>query len=757
MPITSLMKIVHVGWGHYPAHRTAGPIIYLHTLALAQARAGDDVTIVCASDRTMPGAGPYASQAEVVEGVTYVHVCNRPAHEHELWNPLRETHDAACERAFDELFEALGPDVVHVHNYVGLSFDVAAAARRHAAAVLSSLHNYLPVCSRDDLFFADAELCGGPLERSCSRCLGTLVDDGDYRTRHSAAVAALNSCDLNLAVSERVSEIYAEQGVDPDRLIVDRCGTPAGERLWRRIGSRRVAAAVAGLEEPLGERPLRLVFFGAGLPRKGAMVLLQALRALEDPSRVEVNVYGGIGPADAERLNGFFDASDPAVRTAIHFHGAFTQDDLEGILASADAAVLTPRWEDNGPQTVFEALASGLPVLGTGVGGIPDVVEDGRNGFLVDEGRSRDLAAQIQRLLDEPGLLSELRAGIEAPTRVREHARSLRRIYARCLGRPEEQEPPELHRCSTADDVAAAVAAALSDRGRRGVTLVAESPDDEAQRLLGSLRGDLRVEPGTIAPLELHETADGLPLTGWLTRWPEDAEALAGALALAAAFPEHLTSLEIGIDGDVAEAAGQTLATLAGDGVGDSDLPDMLIRPAAATDQRPLAELAKRLGEACEEARSHGEIWIGDDHGDGAASGLLRARLPLQAGRHVALLGDELESVAELASVGPVTLVADAPLVRCVAAQLQLDSPVRAVARSHGAGPLAEADLVAVDGRRPEDLWLAGAAAGTVVVSHGARHSAASLRAFGLVATGLDEESGTVLATCPSQSQSTSS
>jgi hypothetical protein len=113
--------------------------------------------------------------------------------------------------------------------------------------------------------------------------------------------------------------------------------------------------------------------------------------------------------------------------------------------------------------------------------------------------------------------------------------------------------------------------------------------------------------------------------------------------------------------------------------------------------------------------------------------------------------------VAELASVGPVTLVADAPLVRCVAAQLQLDSPVRAVPRSHGAGPLAEADLVAVDGRRPEDLWLAGAAGGTVVVSHGARHSAASLRAFGLVATGLDEESGTVLATCPSQSQSTSS
>ena len=437
------MKLVHVGWGHYPAHRTAGPIIYLHTLALAQARAGDDVTIVCASDRTIPGAGPYATQTETVEGITYVHLCNRPAHMHEPWNPLREAHDPDCERAFDQLLAELAPDVVHVHNYVGLSFDVAAAARRHAGAVLSSLHNYLPVCSRDDLFFADAELCAGPLERSCSRCLGTLVDDADYRHRHAAAVAALNSCDLNLAVSERVREIYVEQGVDAAKLLVDRCGTPAGERLWRRIGSRRVATAAAGAEPPLGDRPLRLVFFGAGLPRKGAMVLLQAIRALSDPCASEVHVYGGVAQGDAERLNGFFAASDPAVRAAIHFHGAFTQDDLEGILSSADAAVLTPRWEDNGPQTVFEALASGLPVLATRVGGIPDMVEDGRNGLLVDEGHARGLAVAIERLLDEPGLLARLRSGIEAPTRVREHARALRGFYARCLGMPEEQEPPD--------------------------------------------------------------------------------------------------------------------------------------------------------------------------------------------------------------------------------------------------------------------------------------------------------------------------
>src|SRR4051794_55899 len=606
------MNIAHVGWGHYPAHRTAGPIIYLHTLALAQARAGDEVTIVCASDRTIPDAPPYSTQVEVVEGITYVHVCNRPANLHEPWNPLREAHDPQCEAAFDQVFAELQPEVVHVHNYVGLSFDIVAAARRHAQTVLSSLHNYLPVCSRDDLFFADAELCAGPLERSCSRCLGTLVDDADYRTRHTAGVKALNDCDLVLAVSERVKEIYAEQGVDANKLVVDRCGTPAGERLWRRVGSKRVAQAAANAEPPLDGRPLKLVFFGAGLPRKGAMVLLQAIRALKNPERVEVHIYGGVAPADMDRLNGFFNASDPRVRGAIHFNGAFTQDDLDGILAGADAAVLTPRWEDNGPQTVFEALSAGLPVLATRVGGIPDVVHDGVNGFLVTEGHTKGLAAAIERLLDEPGLLAELRAGIEPPTRVREHARALRVFYAQCLGRPEEQEPPLLYSCSTSQEVVAAVAGAIQDGGRQGARIRVQSA--EVRELASCLRGDLRVEPARISGQTAKPSE--VTKTGWLARWPEDEDALTGALALAAIYPELLAGVEIGIHGDVAQAAAATLERLGAEGITHESLPDMLIRPATETDTRALTELPAHLAGA-----RPTELWIGDDHGDGAASG----------------------------------------------------------------------------------------------------------------------------------------
>lgn len=690
------MRIVHVGWGHWPEHRLAGPIIYLHKLAQAQTAAGDEVTIACASERTVPGGGPYATLTDVVDGIPYVHLCNRPAYEHDLWNPLREAHDPDCERAFEAVFGELEPDVVHIHNFVGLSFDVVAAARRHAGAVISSLHNYIPVCSRDDLFFADSERCGGPLERSCSRCLGTLVDQSEYVERHAAAVAALNACDRVLPVSTRVREIYTAHGVNPGLMAVDHCGTPAGERLWRRLGSRRVAEAAAGLERSIGERPLRLVFFGAGLPRKGAMHLLQAVRALRDPARVEVDIYGGVGPADQERLNGFLASSPAAVREAIRFRGGFNQDDLDGILAGADAAVLTPRWEDNGPQTVFEALASGLPVLGSRVGGIPDFVEDGRNGLLVDEGHARGLAAAIERLLDEPGLLARLRAGIRPPVRMSEHARALRGLYAQSLGRPEEQPPPHELRCATLADAARALSLALADAGR-GVRIDASEADAEAGPELGLLRGDIRIEG--VAPLAVPASAEGLAQSGWLARWPDDCEALARALAVATAFPDSIADLEIGIEGDLAEAGEETLRRLAEHDIAADDVPSVLLRAATAADALPVSVLPARLAAAAPSPR---EIWVGDAHDEAPLDPAVATP------GETAIIGESLDALPELASRGPVVLISDSPLARAAAVELEAAHSVRAYERRRAAEALAEADTVLVDGRRPGDLHLAG-------------------------------------------------
>lgn len=419
------MKIVHVGWGYPPSWMGCGPVVYVHTLALAQVAAGHEVVVACASDQTAEGRPMFDPVVSLIDGVPYVHLRNRRVHMHDMWNPMAEAADPQCAAAFEQVLKGIDPDVVHFHNLVGLSFDLVGVARRRGATVITSLHNYFPLCSRDDLFFANVERCDGPRTRSCSNCLGTELGDEAYRERHRLGVAALNSCDCLLAVSRRVADIYAAQGVERDLLVVDRIGSVAAEQLWNDLGEERCRAGT----KPQG--PLRLAFFGGVTPRKGIITFLQAVGRVAQPDRISASVYGGIASELVEPIQSVIRSMPPLHASRLAFHGGFSHDDLKRILSETDVAVLPPRWEDNGPQTVMEALAAGVPVLGTRVGGLLDMIEDGRNGLLVDEGLPAQLADGIDRLVQDPRLVGALRRGIEAPVTMAEHQRCLETYYRR--------------------------------------------------------------------------------------------------------------------------------------------------------------------------------------------------------------------------------------------------------------------------------------------------------------------------------------
>lgn len=81
--------------------------------------------------------------------------------------------------------------------------------------------------------------------------------------------------------------------------------------------------------------------------------------------------------------------------------------DVGRLLAAADTCLLTSISEGI-PLTLIEAMAAGLPVVATNVGGVPEVVEDGRTGFLVPHGDQSGLADRLLRLADSPALRQEM-------------------------------------------------------------------------------------------------------------------------------------------------------------------------------------------------------------------------------------------------------------------------------------------------------------------------------------------------------------
>jgi len=87
--------------------------------------------------------------------------------------------------------------------------------------------------------------------------------------------------------------------------------------------------------------------------------------------------------------------------------------DVAGLLPAFDAFVLSSRWEGL-PRVVVEAMAVGVPVVSTDVGGISEAIEDGVSGLLVPAGEPEALAGAILRILDEAGLGERMRRAATA-------------------------------------------------------------------------------------------------------------------------------------------------------------------------------------------------------------------------------------------------------------------------------------------------------------------------------------------------------
>jgi glycosyltransferase involved in cell wall biosynthesis len=142
---------------------------------------------------------------------------------------------------------------------------------------------------------------------------------------------------------------------------------------------------------PRTEDGIVLAFAGRIGPQKALDVLLAAVARVPD---VSLLVAGEGELPSAER---------------VHRLGALPRDAVLSLFAGVDASVLSSAWE-NFPHTVVESLAVGTPVIATRVGGVPEVVEDGVNGLLVEPGDPAALAAAIERFAHDAGLRERLRA-----------------------------------------------------------------------------------------------------------------------------------------------------------------------------------------------------------------------------------------------------------------------------------------------------------------------------------------------------------
>lgn len=151
-----------------------------------------------------------------------------------------------------------------------------------------------------------------------------------------------------------------------------------------------------------------LLSVGRMATKKGFHVLLEALPALlaEHPD-LHVALAGG-----GDLLERVREAARPWPGR-VHLPGPVLRDTLPDLFRAADLFVLPAVHDAKGnvdglPNVILEAMASGLPVVASGISGIPLAVEDGGTGLLVPEGDATALLGALRRLVAEPGLAREM-------------------------------------------------------------------------------------------------------------------------------------------------------------------------------------------------------------------------------------------------------------------------------------------------------------------------------------------------------------
>jgi glycosyltransferase involved in cell wall biosynthesis len=407
------LHVLHVNKFLY---RRGGAESYMFDLAQLQANAGDTVAFF-GMDHPDNDPMPYAAHFP-----SYIEF--RPASfsmGSSIKAAARMLYSRSAEVGIEAVIADFRPDVVHLHNiYHQLSPSVLRPLARAGIPAVMTLHDYKLACPTYQ-FLDHGKVCEACLGGHFYHAATRRCKDG------SAAASVLASIE---SYAHGITKAYSPVRVfiTPSRFLADKM-TQAGvfpDRM-RLLNHFIDAGPIA----PADADGSGFVFAGRLSPEKGVDVLIKAAGQVPE---VTVDVLGD-GPErlELERL------ADRVAPGRVRFRGRLDKESVHAAMRSALAAIVPSRWYENQPMTILEAFACGVPVIGSRIGGIPELVTDGVNGYTVAPDDPSALAARMRDLASAPAQALELgraaRAQVVAGFAPGRHLQGISDLYfeAGCL------------------------------------------------------------------------------------------------------------------------------------------------------------------------------------------------------------------------------------------------------------------------------------------------------------------------------------
>lgn len=274
-----------------------------------------------------------------------------------------------AKQALDLQLTELKPDAVHLHNiYHHLSSSILSVIRKHKIPCVQTLHDYKLACPNYKMYTQS---------KVCERCKGGKYYNTVLHQCLFSGIAPniLGAAEMTFTKLTQSYEKTVKTFICPSRFILNKMeewGEPPGKLAY-------LPNPVLSPPEVSSDRSNgNYVYIGRLYPEKGVDILIRA--AARVPS-VYLDIIGE-GPMRAE-LESLAKSVAPG---RVKFYGFLVGSELAEARRNAKGVCVPSLWYENAPLSVLEAMSEGVPVIASDIGGLPELVEDGINGFLAKPG-----------------------------------------------------------------------------------------------------------------------------------------------------------------------------------------------------------------------------------------------------------------------------------------------------------------------------------------------------------------------------------
>lgn len=360
-----------------------------------------------------------------------------------------------AKRKFEALLEEFKPDVIHlnnVHRQLTLSILDAPYLKSHRVPVVYTAHDYILLCPAYTMVNGRGEVCDLCLDRHFKHALDNTCVKGSKAKSALAMMEAeflkwhksYDKIDLIIAPSEFMKSKLEEGGYAGRVIAMQNFLTDSQMAMARKVANTHKFE-----DEAAGQRPYFL-FFGRLSKEKGILTLVRAFlqaaglapsrneslsltvqaggdssslsQVENDPSVLSsreseatatssdgaeyIGIQGtylpsnwdlhivGDGP-ERQTIEQLIRQAGSEAQSRIKLLGYRTGEDLQREVGNARFSILSSEWRENMPYSGLESLAAQTSIIGARIGGIPELVEEGRTGLSFHHGDRDDLAAKL--------------------------------------------------------------------------------------------------------------------------------------------------------------------------------------------------------------------------------------------------------------------------------------------------------------------------------------------------------------------------